>query len=83
MGCIYFETVLNDFCLEISSDSNYFSSCPRHCDQGLIVVNSILFSHLKKKNKQTKLNKQQHISRVISSHMYIKKPYMCLHSKSR
>ena len=26
MGCIYFKTVLNDFCLQIISDAKYFSS---------------------------------------------------------
>ena len=26
MGCIYFETVLNDFYLQIISDTKYFSS---------------------------------------------------------
>ena len=26
MGCIYFETVLNDFCLQMSSGEKYFSS---------------------------------------------------------
>ena len=26
MGCIYFETVLNDFCLQIRIDAKYFSS---------------------------------------------------------
>ena len=58
------------FCLQISSDAKYFFlSCPRHCDQGLIVVYSILFSNLKQK--------KEHISRVISSHMcpmYIETP---------
>ena len=26
MGCIYFETVLSDICLQISCDAKYFSS---------------------------------------------------------
>ena len=26
MDCIYFETVLNDFCLQISRDAKYFFS---------------------------------------------------------
>ena len=39
MDCISFETVLNDFFPQISSDRKYFFlSCPRHCDRGLIVV---------------------------------------------
>ena len=33
MGCIYFETVLNDFYLEISSDAKYFSSLV----QGIVI----------------------------------------------
>ena len=23
MGCVYFETVLNDFCLQVNSDAKY------------------------------------------------------------
>ena len=74
MGCIYFETVWDDFCLQISSDAKYFFfSCPRHCDQGLIVVIVYYFQIW---------NKKKHniiISWVISSHigpMYIKTPYI-------
>ena len=26
MGCTYFETVLNDFCLQVSCDAEYLSS---------------------------------------------------------
>ena len=33
MGCIYFETVLNDFCLQIGRDAKYFSSI----DQGIVI----------------------------------------------
>ena len=68
MGCIYFETAVNDFC-----DTKYiFLSCPRHCDQGLIVVIVYYFQIW---------NKKEHniiISRVIESHMspmYIETPY--------
>ena len=50
MACIYFKTVLND-CFQIRSDAKYFFlSCPRHCDQGLLVV--ILFSNMKQKRAQ-------------------------------
>ena len=37
MSCIYFETVLNDFCLQISSDTKYFSSLV----QGIVIENYI------------------------------------------
>ena len=33
MGCIYFETVFNDFCLQISSEAKYFSSLV----QGIVI----------------------------------------------
>ena len=33
MDCLYFETVLNDFCLQISIDAKYFSSLV----QGIVI----------------------------------------------
>ena len=52
------------FCLEISSEAKYFIlSCPRHCDQGLIVVIVYYFDIWNKKERNII------ISRVISSHM--------------
>ena len=36
MGCIYFEMVLNDFCLQISSDAKYFPSLV----QGIVIKDS-------------------------------------------
>ena len=48
MDFTYFETVLNNFCLHISSDAKYFFlSGPRHSDWGLL---SIIFQIWKKKN---------------------------------
>ena len=52
------------FCLQINSDTKYFFlSCPRHCDQGLLVVSRVYYFQI--------WNKKEHliISRVISSHM--------------
>ena len=41
------------FCHQISCDTKYFFlSCPRHCDWGSIVIESILFSNQKLKRKQ-------------------------------
>ena len=63
MACVYFETVLNDFCLQINNNAKYFSlSCPRHCDRELIVVQVYYFQIW---------NKKEHIiiSRVIN-HIY-------------
>ena len=50
------------FCLQISRDTKYFLSCPRHCDQRLIVVIVYYFQIW---------NKNEHIisNRVISSHV--------------
>ena len=81
MSCIYFETVLNDFYLQISSDAKYFFlSCPRYCDWGLIVAIVYYFQIW---------NRKEHIiiiissssSRVINSHMcsmYIETPCIWL-----
>ena len=44
------------FCLQISSDTKYFFlSCPRHCDQELIVVIVYYFPIWNKKKKDTTL----------------------------
>ena len=72
-GCIYLETVLSDFFLQISRTNIlqiFFFSCPRHCDRGLIVV-KVCYVQIWNKNRRN-------ISRVVSSHMgpiYIKIPY--------
>ena len=64
------------FCLQISSDTKYlFFSCPRHCDQRLIVVIVYYFQIWYKKEHII-------ISSVISSHMgsiYIETPYISSH----
>ena len=78
MGCIYFETILIDFCLQISSDAKCsFLTCPRHCDRGLIDVMvyyfQIYFQIWNKKEYNVI------IIRVISSHMgpmSIETPYI-------
>ena len=61
------------FCLQISSDTKYFFfSCPRHCDQSLIVVIVYYFQNF---------NKKEHniiIRRAIKSQIgpiYIETPY--------
>ena len=64
MSCIYFETVLEWFCLQISSDTKYFVLFgPRHCQQGLIVVIVYYFQIWNKKEHNSIY------SRVISSYM--------------
>ena len=67
MGCIYFETVLNDFFLQISSDTKYFSSLI----QDIVIEDYTIFKlEIKKEHNII-------ISRVISSHMgpmYIETP---------
>ena len=73
MGCVYFEIVLNDFCLQISSAAKHFLSYPRHCDQGLIVV-IVYYSNIWNKKEDNVI-----ISRIISSHMgpiYIETAYI-------
>ena len=65
------------FCLQISSDAKYFFlSCPRHCDQGLIVV-IVYYFQIWNKNEDNII-----ISRVMSSHMgptYIETPYITMY----
>ena len=61
MGWIYFETVLNDFCPQISSNAKYFFSFVQ--DRRLIVVIVYYFQIWNKKKEHII------ISRVISSHM--------------
>ena len=60
------------FCLQISSDAKYFFlSCPRHCNQGLIVI--VYYFQIWNKKEPNII-----ISKVISSHMghlYIETPY--------
>ena len=79
MGCIYFETVLNDFLSKyIVTQNIFFLSCPRHCDQGLIVVIVYYFQIWNRKENIII------ISRVISSHMgpmYIETPYISFLNK--
>ena len=63
MGCIYFETVLNDFDLQIISDTkNLFLTCPRYCDRGLIAIMVYYFQIWNKK-------KNIIFNRVSSCHM--------------
>ena len=69
MGCIYFETVFNDFVSKLVKQ-NIFLSCRRHFDQGLLMSIVYYFQIW---------NKKEHniiSSRVISRHMspkYIEK----------
>ena len=64
------------FCLQINRRKIFFCYCPRHCDQGLIVVIVYYFWIW---------NKQEHniiISRVICSQMgpiYIEIPYIYIY----
>ena len=51
MGCIYFESFEWSY-PQTSSDAKYFFlSCPRHCDQGLIVVIVYYFQIWNKKKE--------------------------------
>ena len=74
IGCIYFETVSNDFCPPKSNDGKYFfCSCLKHWDQGLIIIIVYYCIILYTKKEQNII-----ISRVISSHMgpiYTETPY--------
>ena len=64
MDCIYFETILNDFCLQISCDAKYFfHSCSRSSEQGLIVVIVYYFQIWNQKERNII------ICRVISNHI--------------
>ena len=64
MGCIYFETVLNDFVSKKSSDAKYFFfSCPKYNDQELIVIIVYYFQIWNKKEHNIIIN------RVISNHI--------------
>ena len=68
------------FCLLIRNDIRYFFlSCPRHCDQGLIVAIVYYFQIWNKKENNII------ISRVISSHMgpmYIEIPYKTMYNET-
>ena len=71
MSCVYFETVLNDF---VSKYKIFFLFCPRHSDQGLIIVIVYYF----------KMWKNTTISR-ISNHMgpiYMETPYRLKYLKA-
>ena len=63
MGCIYFETLLNDYFSKYVETQNIFSSRPRHCDVGLIIF--IVYS-FQIWNKQ---KKNSNIIWVICSHI--------------
>ena len=54
MDCIYFETVFNESCLQISCDAKYFPSLVQDIVIGINNCYSMLFSNLNKKqtNKQ-------------------------------
>ena len=75
MGCAYLKWVLNDFVSKLVVTQNIFLSCPRHFDQGLIVVIVYDFQIW---------NKREHniiIIRVIIYHMgpmYIETPYITI-----
>ena len=69
MGCIYFETVLNDFCHQISCDAKYFFlSGPKHCDRGLIVV--IVYYFQIRNTKEYNISISRVICKSHGSHVY-------------
>ena len=54
MGWTYFDTVLNNFCLQIGNNTKYFFlPYPRPCDQGLIVFIVYYFQIWNKKTNTT------------------------------
>ena len=72
MGCIYFETVLNDFVSKLVVTKNIFLSCLRHCDRGLIVVKYSIFKSETKKNTALLLVELV----AVTGRMYIETPYI-------